>query len=304
MTKFKSIMVAVDMTEMDNVLFKYTAALGDLIQPEKVYFVHIAKSLDVAEDIPDELIEAYVPLDEELKNDLKNMVDQYCNDTKWKVEYDILEGEPFEKLLHLTKIKNTDLVIVGRKDQHPGTGVVPEKVARKAPCSVLFVTEDVPLPIKKIHVPIDFSEHSKMALEHADELATKLGGATITAQNIFTVPPGYSRIGKTYEEMGAIIKKNKVEAYDKFMKNVSLKNPVEPIFTLDDDGDPAKIINHYIQLHRSDLVIIGSRGRTDPSAFLLGSVAEKLIRYDFSVPVLVMKKKGENMSFLEALLKV
>ena len=114
--------------------------MSDSLGTEKVYFVHVAQDLEVPDDLPEELKKAYKPLDEELKSDMQNMVKQYCSEKKWKVEYDVIEGNPFKELIHFSKIKNIDLIVVGRKDINEGSGVVPQKIARKAPCSVLFVT--------------------------------------------------------------------------------------------------------------------------------------------------------------------
>ena len=55
---------------------------------------------------------------------------------------------------------------------------------------------------------------------------------------------------------------------------------------------------------KTDLLIVGSRGRSRSAAVLLGSVAEKLVNSNHDIPMLVMKEKGENMGFLEALFRI
>jgi nucleotide-binding universal stress UspA family protein len=48
-------------------------------------------------------------------------------------------------------------------------------------------------------------------------------------------------------------------------------------------------------------VIIGSKGQSESSAVLLGSTAAKVVREYPHAPILILKKKGENKSFLEVL---
>jgi hypothetical protein len=53
-------------------------------------------------------------------------------------------------------------------------------------------------------VPVDFSKHSTLALEQAMELANN-EQAHITCVNVYSVPSGYSKTGKSYEEFAEII---------------------------------------------------------------------------------------------------
>jgi nucleotide-binding universal stress UspA family protein len=53
----------------------------------------------------------------------------------------------------------------------------------------------------------------------------------------------------------------------------------------------------------ADLVVTGARGRRLGAGVLLGSVTEPLVA-DTDIPILAAKKKGEGMSFLEALLEM
>ena len=41
-------------------------------------------------------------------------------------------------------------------------------------------------------------------------------------------------------------------------------------------------------------MVIGSRGMTSAAAVFMGSVTEKLIRHNRKIPMLIVKKKGEN----------
>ena len=71
-------------------------------------------------------------------------------------------------------------------------------------------------------------------------------------------------------------------------------------------GDTSKgdfLIKEAIANH-ADMIFLGSRGRSNSAAFLLGSFAEKIVNLNNEIPMLIFKKKRENMTFLEALLKI
>ena len=54
-------------------------------------------------------------------------------------------------------------------------------------------------------------------------------------------------------------------------------------------GDPSSEIIDYAQKHQIDLIVIPSHGRTGLSRFLLGSVAERVVRFAHC-PVLVLRR--------------
>ncbi len=64
---------------------------------------------------------------------------------------------------------------------------------------------------------------------------------------------------------------------------------------------PVPIILEAIDRLAADAVVIGARGRTGAAGVLLGKVTEQLIR-ESPVPVLAVKKKGECLGILRALL--
>jgi nucleotide-binding universal stress UspA family protein len=75
-------------------------------------------------------------------------------------------------------------------------------------------------------------------------------------------------------------------------------------YVLDDDDSPADKIFGFASDQKADMIVMGSKGRTGLSSILLGSVAEKVIKYDSDIPLMIVKEKGENMGFLKALLNI
>jgi nucleotide-binding universal stress UspA family protein len=58
-------------------------------------------------------------------------------------------------------------------------------------------------------------------------------------------------------------------------------------------GHPATLINAYAEEQRADLIVIGARGTSAVSRFLLGSVAERVVRHAH-VPVLTVPPADES----------
>ncbi len=77
--------------------------------------------------------------------------------------------------------------------------------------------------------------------------------------------------------------------------------PLEMHFEINRDNNIAKVIFDFAQSNQVNLIIMASKGQTDASVLLLGSVAEKLISYDYDIPFLLIKQPGDLNDFFEAI---
>jgi nucleotide-binding universal stress UspA family protein len=302
MKQFNKVLVGLDLTEMDHILIEKTSKLINALGIDKIYFVHVGRDLSLPEDVAKAYPDLLAPVDEAIKKDIQSKVREWVPDTI-EVDISVKEGNPMETILRWAKIKNIDLLIMGRKIQLDGQGTLAKNLAQKAPCSVLFLTEDLKIrDLEHILVPMDFSEHSHLTLKFVERLSQNFH-AKISCLHIYEVPTGYYKTGKSYHEFAQIMEKNAHKEYQTFLAKHNLPH-YDCKFILKEDDAAAKYIMAAAKNHQVDMVIMGSRGRTDPAAFLLGSVAEKLIQINNEIPMLILKKKGENMTFLEALLKL
>ena len=140
------------------------------------------------------------------------------------------------------------------------------------------------MSFKKILIPTDGSEYTKVAIKKGLSLA-KQTGAEVTAlyvvdQTAFINIPMDSTTLNIYallEEEG----KNALEYVKKLGEEMGV-----PVEIRMEDGSPVKNI---VELSKSfDLVVIGSLGRTGISKLLMGSVAEKVARHAVC-PVMVVR---------------
>lgn len=301
---FSKVMIGLDLTEMDEILIEKTIVFLKFWGVEKCYFVHVAKSLA----IPDEILKEYPNLlaagDESVEAIMKNKIQSKDFPDSIEIEVFAEEGDhPLDTVLRWAKIKDVDLIVMGRKETLRGTGALANGVAKKAPCSVMLLQEKRPAGLpKKIMVPTDFSKHNHMIYDFGERIADQLN-AQFVPVHIFEVPHGYSKTGKSYEEFAEIMKENAKKDFQTFVANHDHPE-LECDFILSEGDDPGELLLKEAMKIGADMFIMGSRGRTKSAAILLGSTAEKLIKANNVLPMLIFKKKGETMGFFDALFRL
>ena len=305
MEAIRKILVALDFTDADKNLFNYARYLAKVTDPESIHFVHVLKPEYAPEDI-EESYEEHIkkPLKEQLKDDLeKQILDEFHGDSD-KYTVAIPKGQPFEEILKYSRHEDIDLIIAGEKQEKESSGIVPSKLARKAACSILYVPDTKKeASISNVLIPVDFSSYSDLALDFAQELAQKTNIDHYYLQHIYHTVPSYNLM-KTYEQMRSAMEANVKEAYERYIskKHITIDdNKIKPLFTLNEKNNPAFHIHDEARKHYCDLIIMGSKGQSNAAAMFVGSTTEKLLKLDKEIPVLILKKKGENKTLLQAL---
>ena len=152
---------------------------------------------------------------------------------------------------------------------------------------------------------IRYSPSSKLAFQFSLNMAKKIPGLKLTCLNVYNVPSGYHYSGKSFEEFVEIMKQNAEESFNEFISEFDTKGiNVEPKYVLDKKNDVAKKIYQFALKNKASAIAVGSKGRTQVAAVLIGSIAEKLINLNSQIPTIVVKQRRHNMDFLEALLKI
>ena len=138
------------------------------------------------------------------------------------------------------------------------------------------------LPKKNVVVPIDFSDESLAAVDTALEMVdspTQLHVIHVLADIIVTEPgviweavDDESRREHALSEM-----KKRLTDFDTDVLNLEVGL-----------GDPGHVIVELAEKAKAGLIVIPSHGRTGLSRAIMGSVAERIVRYAHC-PVLVLK---------------
>lgn len=307
MYQLNRLMIALDLSEMDETLIKYTAFIANLIRAEQIYFIHVQKFLDIPEELKEQLYgSSPQPIDEILQNEMEKSVAKHFKNYKdFGTEFITVEGTQLNQLLRWSHIKKIDLFVAGHKNKNQGSGVLPHRLARRAACSVLFVPENVKLQCNKIFVGLDFSPNSRFALKKAMGIA-KLAGASIHCHHIYSVPSGFHTSGKSFEEYATIMEAHAHKRYTKFISETEIPEGVEifPVFSVDKGGKAPIVFTQKAHEIGADLILVSSKGRSSLAALILGSFTERVMEADKETVMLVVKDKKKNMGALEALLKI
>ncbi len=301
------ITVALELSDLDDKTLEYTRFICDSLPITKVYVLHVAEHIDLPESMlakNPELLN--MPLDETIEQQMLDKVNKYLDTDTVEVDCDMVQGKVMETLVKQTQLKHSDLLIVGKRGQVGSGEVVSFKLARRSLCSVLFVPETFSLDIQNILVPVDFSEHAALAAQMSLTLSKAVNGDIIHFLNLYKVPQGYYRLGETYEEASDNMRYYAQEDYANFTKKLHDldENEVESHFVDLKETSKIDAIKDQLQQRKCQLLVLGSKGRTNLSALFMGSLTERLIKENLGVPMLVVKKKDENLSFLDALIEI
>ncbi|AKP52374.1 universal stress protein [Cyclobacterium amurskyense] len=307
MYQIKKIIVCLDQSEMDKTLVKFATFIAKSNQSKKIYFTNIIRNLSIPKDVLAEFPNLIDNMVEERKSQMKQVVKENQDpDFNISTAFIVREGQLSKKVLKLANEKSADLILVGKKTSIPGSGVISQRLARRASCSLLIVPENSQPKVKKILVPSDFSDYSKDALEEAIEITEKNDGKSeIVCQNVYSVPSGYHFTGKSYEEFSEIMLMHAQVNYKKFIRKIDTKgHTITPLYTRDEDDDPVVDILNKAKEIEASIIIIGAKGRTAATALFIGSLAERLIQINNKVPLLVTRPKGKNAGIIEYILEI
>jgi nucleotide-binding universal stress UspA family protein len=144
--------------------------------------------------------------------------------------------------------------------------------------------------IKKILVPIDGSEYSLKAAKYAIKIA-KDENAQLLCIHIITprIPYGYSSSIPTTDKSHTEIKDKVQDLFDMIRqkaKNEGLSDMKTDVFV--DFKSVSESILNYSANEDTDLIVIGTKGRTGLKRFLIGSVANAVIQHAHC-PVLLVR---------------
>ena len=304
MYRYKRLLVGISLNEQDGASIRYASMISRLAKSEEITFLHVANTTEIDEEVCEIYPELRQSCDGSTTQEIENLVKKYYDghpDTR--LNCDAVEGSPLIELLKRSKQEETDLIVMRKRVGDKTSGTLVTKLARRAPCSVLFVPEGAEAWYKKILVPIDFSKNSEDAMEVAIAFALASGINEIECLHVYSVPPGFYKTGKSYEQFAEIMKGHAEKKCEEFIKKIDLKgvSPV-PKFRLNDNGYRS-IWEEILEKREIHLLIMGARGRKAGAGVLLGSVTEHLIKTT-TVPLLAVKEKGAGMGLLDALLKL
>jgi nucleotide-binding universal stress UspA family protein len=179
-------------------------------------------------------------------------------------------------------------------------GCTAARVVRHASCPVLTVRPvggaKVPGPraaglgpvIKRILVPIVFSEECDSAIRFATSLARMTGARLTLLHVVAPLPRNYTKYIAEIQEYDAEVK---LDTKQRLKALAATVPPDVATRVLLRQGTPHSGIINATRQDRSDLIVLPTRGLKGLKYYLLGSTAEKVLRYALC-PVLTFNRSS------------
>lgn len=130
----------------------------------------------------------------------------------------------------------------------------------------------------KILVPLDGSEHSEEALDWAREQARHTGAHLILLRAV-QVPLVSPSIWQSLEFVEALEKEVKEVQHELHAKTEELSRQGFTAQSVVLEEKPIEAILNTAESEKVDLIVLTTHGRSGPSRWLMGSVAEKVVRH-------------------------
>jgi nucleotide-binding universal stress UspA family protein len=184
---------------------------------------------------------------------------------------DVVVGPRFGGIYQRVVDRRADLLVlgaVGHGRPHVGLGTLASGCMRGVPADVLVVRDDFEGPFRTVVVGVDFSETSRRALEAGAVLAAR---ESAQLRTVLVVPDAHGT---------ALLPSPGIEQeLESFTRGVTdgwpaleARRDVYP-----HTGHRSGILEFATLVH-GDVVVLGTRGRTNLRDFVLGSTAEKVLR--------------------------
>lgn len=285
MTEIKNILVALDLSNIDDTLIDYTSFISELLGAEKVYFVHNIKKYEISELFKEELKD--LNLDKIIGDELDEKISSsFKSKTPWEV---LISEDPYtESLINYISHKYTiDLAILGNKQTGKGSGVVSSKLLRMLKCDLMSVPSTAKPEIKNIWVGTDFSKPSQEAFNRGVKLK-ELTSAELNLIHVFNVPVQFTPY-LVKEEIAPKIEKHVREKANKFLKKLNYQKEIGQKIYPGRDATVGEKLLVEAKREKADMLILSDKGSNAVSALMVGSVTDEVFNQELPSPLWITK---------------
>ena len=151
----------------------------------------------------------------------------------------------------------------------------------------------VPLPVRRILVPVDFSDCSTFALRYAANLAGQVNASLILLHvaSSLLAPPEMEYVELDLKKFrGEVERHASAKLTALAQREIAATVPASPLVR---HGTPWEEITRLARERQADLIVIGTHGHAGFKHMVMGSTAEKVVRYA-GCPVLVVREYGQG----------
>jgi nucleotide-binding universal stress UspA family protein len=299
MVEITRILCPVDFSEFSRQAVKYAATLARWYDARLTLF-HAYRVVPLAPLAP-ELTTAFTMAPDYvdgLRRELECFARSAAVDRE-RVDLALTEGDPSHEIVKRAREDGISLVVLGT---HGRSGVerlllgsVTERVLHRAACPVLAVPPRAPEPhgavFSRILCGLDFSACSLHALEFALSIAEE-ANAVLTLAHVFETDASMPADWRTSlqppavrEALIALEAERRARLAQSVPQNLDEACTVDTVMAC---GPAARELLRLAESRRSDLIVLGVRGRNAADLLFFGSTTNKVVR-QAACPVLVVQ---------------
>jgi nucleotide-binding universal stress UspA family protein len=239
-------------------------------------------------------------LKQEVREDIIAVVDEVF-ENKVRIQVEVIGGSAVETIDYESQKVLTELIFVGKKIK--GNGVISKQLARKSKCDIIFIPEIFNHFPSSTIVAFDFSNHAIDTLKLSLQIAAQLNIKDVNALNIIPSPTGYFQSGRLHKSFLEVEKAESFKKWNHLKKELEIPQLPELTLVENEMNNTTFYIEEMAFKLSNPILFLGSKGKTASTAFLLGSVTEKMINSELSHPILIHKMSDENFDLLDGLFK-
>lgn len=171
--------------------------------------------------------------------------------------------------------RDADVIVAGTSSLDPSSvGPMTRRIARKSRTSLVAVRRQPRVPYRRVIIGVDLSDASRSAVSFALTLAPDADHSVV-----YSLPVRFdSMLGEAGYESGDLAASRARRLADAEERMAAFVKPwqdrVRPLVS---EGPPGQTLQEVVRRRSADLVVVASRGASDDSMVLLGTVAEDVL---------------------------
>lgn len=285
MDRLNSVIVGIDFTPCSATALRQAMRIASWNRA-KLLALHVIETLVVVEMQAG--LSTYVQeIHSGLVDEAKKEWTRFASDVPGKdaVRFDVAVNNQLIEFENRIRAAKADLLVLGTHgagSPQQGAGTLATQCVRRAPAKVLLVREDQPGPFKIVVACIDFSPTSRAALDDAVRVAIQ-DNAALHVVHVFQPPwtrfhfrAGTAGAGPDFQQQ---YRDGLLHMLERFCAPARPDVAwTKPRFHLVEAASHGRGIVQFVRDNHADLVVLGTRGKTNLRDLVMGSTAERVVR--------------------------
>lgn len=246
--------------------------------------LHVVDSHDMV-DLAEALKQGVEETVKQFEEDAGVQVNQWLKDAGVEPTFpvSVFSGQPLDRILHHIRENEIDLLLVGltgqeHEDAKDAVGVIANKLIRISPVRVLVVNPKQSRDFRHVVACVDFSKNSQEVVRQAI-LVAELEHSHLSVIHVFNPP--WHRLHYRAPATGSDVafqKRFETALTQKLKDFAPIPETIEHDYHLMDAANCGYGIAEFARSRGADLIVMGTKGKSNLRYMLSGSTAERVLR--------------------------